>query len=71
MKELLTSYIECTWGKNYLRHTLNVHGVNDVGHTEMHMAESLVTKTSPFKVEIAIEKLKSYKMTRYRSNSNN
>jgi len=40
---------------------LNVHGVNDVRQTEIHTAEPLVPESSSFEVEIAIEKLKSYK----------
>jgi len=40
---------------------LNVHGVNDVRHTGMHTAESLVTEPSAFEVELAIEKLTSHK----------
>jgi len=40
---------------------LNVHAFNDVRHTEIHTAEPLVLKPSAFEVELAIEKLKSYK----------
>jgi hypothetical protein len=40
---------------------LNVHGVNDVRQTEIHTAEPLVSESSPFEIEMAIEKLKSYK----------
>jgi hypothetical protein len=46
--------------KNYLCQLLNLHGVNDVGQTEIHTAEPLVHEPSSFKVEIAIEKLESY-----------
>jgi hypothetical protein len=40
---------------------LNVHGVNDVKRTEIHLAERLVPEPSVFEVEMAIEKLKRYK----------
>ena len=40
---------------------LNVHGVNDVRHTEIHTAEPLVPEPSAFETELAIEKLKSHK----------
>jgi len=40
---------------------LNVHGVNDIRHTEIHTAEPLVPEPSAFEVELAIEKLKSHK----------
>jgi hypothetical protein len=41
---------------------LNVHRVSDVRQIEMHTAEPLVPDPSPFEVETAIEKLKSYKL---------
>jgi len=41
---------------------LNVHDINDVRQTEMRTAELLVYKPSSFKVEIATEKLKRYKL---------
>jgi hypothetical protein len=47
--------------KNYFCWLLNVHGVSDVGQTEMHTVESLVPECSYLEVEIAIEKLKRYK----------
>jgi hypothetical protein len=47
--------------KNYFCQLLNVHGVNDVRHTEIHTAKPLVPEPSSFEVEIAIEKLKRYK----------
>jgi hypothetical protein len=40
---------------------LNVHGVKDVKQTKIYTAEPLVRKPSSSEVEIAIEKLKSYK----------
>jgi len=46
--------------KNYFSQLLNVHGVNDVRHTEMYTTE-LLPKPSAFEVELAIEKLKSHK----------
>jgi hypothetical protein len=44
--------------KNYLCQLLNLHRVNNVGETEIHIAEPLVPEPSSFK--IAIEKLESY-----------
>jgi len=35
---------------------LNVHGVNDVGQTEIHTAEPIVPEPSASDVELAIEK---------------
>jgi hypothetical protein len=40
---------------------LNVHGTTDVRQTEKHTVEPLVPELSAFEVEIATEKLKSYK----------
>jgi hypothetical protein len=40
---------------------LNVHGVNYVRQTEIHIAEPLVPEPSAFEFEVAIEKLISYK----------
>jgi hypothetical protein len=47
----------------YYIHTyiLNVHSVSDVREIEIHTAEPLVPDPSPFEVEIAIAKLKTYK----------
>jgi hypothetical protein len=39
---------------------LNVHGINDVRHTETHRAEPLVSEPSTFEFEWAIKKLKSH-----------
>jgi hypothetical protein len=47
--------------KNYFYQILNVHGVNDVWQTEIHIAEPLDFEPSFSEVEIAIEKLKRYK----------
>jgi hypothetical protein len=41
--------------------SLNVHGVNDVGQTEIHTADPLVPEMSAFELEVAIENLKRYK----------
>ena len=40
---------------------LNVHGVNDIRHTEIHTAEPLVPEPSGFEVEMAIETLQAHK----------
>jgi len=37
---------------------LNIHGVNDFKHTEIHITEPLVPESSALDVELAIEKLK-------------
>jgi len=47
--------------RNYFSQLFNVHGVKDVGQTEMHTAEPLVPEPSASEVELAIEKLKSHK----------
>jgi len=47
--------------RNYFSQILNVHGVNDVRQTEIHIAEPLVPEPSAFEVEFAIEKLISHK----------
>jgi hypothetical protein len=46
--------------RNSLSHLLNVHGVNDIRHTEFHTAEPQVSEPSAFEVELAIEKIKSH-----------
>jgi hypothetical protein len=43
--------------KKYLFHLLNVHGVNDVRHTQIRAAEPFVPEPSSFDVEIAVLKL--------------
>jgi hypothetical protein len=48
--------------KNYFCHLLNVQGISDVRQTEMHAAGPLVPEPSSLKFEIAIEKLKRYKL---------
>jgi hypothetical protein len=47
--------------KNYFSEFLNVH-VSDVRQIEVHMAEPLVPGPSRLEVEIAIAKLKMYKL---------
>jgi len=47
--------------RNYFYKLLNEHGINDVRQTYMQTAEPLVPKPSASEVEVAIEKLKSYK----------
>jgi hypothetical protein len=48
------------WRK-YFSQLLNVLGVNDVRHTEIHTEEPLVREPSVFEVELSIKKLKSHK----------
>jgi hypothetical protein len=45
--------------KNYFAQLLNVHRVSGV--RQIHTAEPLVSDPSPFEVETATSKLKSYK----------
>ena len=52
--------IFASW-RNHSSQLLNVHGVKDVKHTEIHTAEPLVPEPSAFQVEMAIEKLKRHK----------
>jgi hypothetical protein len=47
--------------RNHFPHLLNVHGLKDVKHREIHTAEPLVPEPSAFQVEMVIEKLKRYK----------
>ena len=47
--------------RNHFSQLLNVHGFNDVRHTEIHTAEPLVAEPSAFEFELAIQKLKIYK----------
>jgi hypothetical protein len=46
--------------KNCFCWLLNVHGINDVRHTEIHAAEPLVPASNSFEVEIATENLSRY-----------
>jgi hypothetical protein len=54
--------ILCRW-KNYFSQLLNVLNVSDVRHIEVHKAEPLLPGPSHLEVEIAIAKLKKYKLT--------
>jgi len=47
--------------RNYVSQLLNVHGVDDVRQTEMHIAEPRVSESNVFEGEMAVEKLKSHK----------
>jgi hypothetical protein len=40
---------------------LNIHGVNNVGQTEVHTTEPLVPEPRAFEVEMAFEKIKRHK----------
>jgi hypothetical protein len=55
--------ILATW-RNHFFQLMNIHGVNDVRHTELHTAEPIMPEPSAFEVELAIEMLKS-QITRY------
>jgi len=52
--------IAARW-RNYFSQLFNVHGVNNVGHAEIHTAQPLVPEPSACEVELAIDKLKSHK----------
>jgi hypothetical protein len=47
--------------KHFFNQLLNVHGFDDCGQMDIHMAEPLVPEPGLVEVEIAIGKLKSYK----------
>ena len=47
--------------RDYFSELLNVHGVNDITHTDIHTAVPLVPEPSVFDLDLAIEKLKSNK----------
>ena len=47
--------------RNYFSQLFNVHGVKDVGQTEIHTAEPLAPDPSASEFELAIDKLKSHK----------
>jgi hypothetical protein len=53
--------ILCRW-KNYFSQLLSVHNVSDVRQIEVHTAEPLAPGPSRHEVEIAIAKLKNYKL---------
>jgi hypothetical protein len=48
--------------KNNFSQLLNVHNVSDIRQIEVHMVETLVPGPSCLEVEIAIAKLKKYKL---------
>jgi hypothetical protein len=48
--------------KHYFSQLLNVHSVSDIWQTEVHMTEPLVPNPSRTEVQIAIVKLKKYKL---------
>jgi hypothetical protein len=52
--------ILASW-RNHFSQLLNVHGVNDVRHSEIHTAEPLVPEPSTVEFEMAIGKLKRHK----------
>jgi hypothetical protein len=55
----LCIYILNRW-KNYYSQLVNVRSASDVRQIQIRTAEPLVSDASPFGVEIAIAKLKSY-----------
>jgi hypothetical protein len=48
--------------KNYFSQLLNVHNVSDVRYIEVHTADALVPGPSFLEVEIAVAKLKKYRL---------
>ena len=59
--DLVADYysIVARW-RNYFSQLLNVHGVNDIKHTETHTAEPLMPEPSAFEAELTIEKLQRH-----------
>jgi len=59
---IVTSFhsILARW-RNHFSQLLNVHGINDVGRTEIHTAERMVPEVSALEDEMAIENLKRHK----------
>ena len=55
------SYSIVAMWRNYFFQLRNVHGINDIKHTDIHIKEPPVAEPSAFKVELATEKLKSHK----------
>ena len=49
------------WWRNYFSQLFNVHGVKDIGQTEIHTAEPLVPDPNASEVQLAIDKLISHK----------
>ena len=48
--------------RDHFSQLLNVHGVSDVRHTEVHTAEPMMSETSAFEFKMANEKLKRCKL---------
>ncbi len=59
---LQTPIVVARW-RNYFSQLLNVHGVNDIKHTDIHTAEPLVPEPSAF--EVGYSKAKKSQITRY------
>ena len=55
------SHIIVARWRNYFSQLFKVHGVKDVGQTEIHTAEPLVPEPSASEFELAVDKLKSHK----------
>ena len=55
------SYISVARWRNHFSQLLNVHGVNDIKHTDTYTAEPLVSEPSAFEIALAIEQLKCQK----------
>jgi hypothetical protein len=47
---------------NHFCQLLNIHGINGVKKTEMHVADTLVSKLSSFEVEIDTEEMKIWNL---------
>jgi hypothetical protein len=48
--------------KNHFSQLLNVHNISNIRQLEIHIAEPLVPSSSHLEVEIAVAKLKKYKL---------
>jgi hypothetical protein len=59
--DLLADFHILNRWKKYFSKLLNAQRVSDGKHIEIYTAEPVVPDSSPFEVEIAIAKLKSYK----------
>ena len=55
------SYSSVARGRNCFSQLLNVHGVNDIKHTDTYTAEPLVSEPCAFEIALAIEQLKCQK----------
>jgi len=47
--------------KNYFTQLFNLHGIKDVGRTEIHTAELLLPEPRAAELELDIDKLKRHK----------